>query len=212
MKNWRINIAGSTKQEAQSRKLEAGVHLVSYFLFSRKENNKHRITNNKCKSELKFHTKYKTLFLLPRERFYTGVCPGAAAITTIISFLFSSPRISPNWESEFPTPTIPNAGVGPKEGCQWRNSGSRRATRLAHKGSLPVINQQALHRSFFVPLVKGDEIRFSKSGGKNDQSRFTMTGGPGDKTPGTSGVMETSLKTQMKGFKTERRYVTNSKS
>jgi hypothetical protein len=130
---------------------------------------------------------YKTPSRLPRgEGFYSGDCPGAAAITIILS-LFSSPRVSPNF-----------AGV------------KRLAVlnRLARISNLPVINQQALHRSSFVPLFKGDEIRFSESGGKWDDSRFIGTGGIDDKTlnPRVQEVSTTSPKIRMKGFLKERRY------
>jgi hypothetical protein len=125
-------------------------------------------------------SKYKDAPLLPRGRFYSGDCPGAAAITIILS-LFSSPRVSPNF-----------AGTN----------------RLAQQCNLPVINQQALHRSSFVPLFKGDEIRFSESGGKWDESRFIGTGGIDDKTPNprVQEVSTTSPKIRMKGFLKERRY------
>jgi hypothetical protein len=125
--------------------------------------------------------KYKTPSRLPRgEGFYSGDCPGAAAITIILS-LFSSSRLSPNF-----------AGTN----------------RLAQQCILPVANQQALHRSSFVPLFKGDEIRFSESGGKWDESRFIGTGGIDDKTPNprVQEVSTTSPKIRMKGFKSERRY------
>jgi hypothetical protein len=77
---------------------------------------------------------YEGFSLLPRGSAGSGECPGAAAITTIISFLFSSPRgASSERDAEFPTPHSSDAGV--------RNSGSRRANRLTRKNSLPVINQ-----------------------------------------------------------------------
>ena len=92
--------------------------------------------------------------LLPRGNAGSGDCPGAAAITIIISFLFSSPRGASGWEPEFLTPTSPNAGVG--------NSGSRRAVRPAH--SLPVINQSTFHQGSFVPLTRGTRFALANQG------------------------------------------------
>jgi len=97
--------------------------------------------------------------LLPRGSAGSGATPGAAAITTIISFLFSSPRGAPVWESEFLIPAQKKCGVVPK-GFLRKNSASRSATRLAahsrlaHKGSLPVINQSTFHQGSFVPLYR----------------------------------------------------------
>jgi hypothetical protein len=125
-------------------------------------------------------SKYKANPLLPRGRFYSGDCPGAAAITIIIS-LFSSPRVSPNWVAGFSTPHSILCGV--------ENSASRSACK-----GLPVANQQAYHQGSIVPLVKGDK------------SRFIGTGGPGDKTSENQEVSTTSPKIRMKGFKPERRY------
>jgi hypothetical protein len=100
--------------------------------------------------------------LLPRGSAGSGDCPGAAAITTIISFLFSSPWGASGWESEFPTPTSPNAGVGPEKGSLCENSGSRRAVRPAH--SLPVINQFLLLPSGFIPTEEAGRGSKKKGG------------------------------------------------
>jgi hypothetical protein len=109
---------------------------------------------------------------LPRGGFYSGDCPGAAAITIFIS-IFSSSRLSPNFAGVMRL-AVPN--------------------RLAPLTILPVANQQALHRSSFVPLVKGDK------------SRFIGTGGHEDKIPENQEVSTTSPKIRMKGFLKERRY------
>jgi hypothetical protein len=130
--------------------------------------------------------KYKTPSRLPQEEgFYSGDCPGAAAITIILS-LFSSPRVSPTFAGvkRHALSGFPNGHITCKPLSAY----------LARKSILPVTNQQASHQGSFVPLMEGDE------------SRFIGTGGPGDKTPGTQGVNETPRKTRMKGFKTERRY------
>ncbi|SHJ21343.1 hypothetical protein SAMN05444280_11383 [Tangfeifania diversioriginum] len=85
--------------------------------------------------------------LLPRGSAGSGDCPGAAAITTIISFLFSSLRGASK-----------NAG----------------AKRLARKNSLPVINQSLESCAVGLsPFVKGDESRFTGTGGKGSQSPAT---------------------------------------
>jgi hypothetical protein len=137
---------------------------------------------------------------LPRGGYYPGECPGAAAIT-IINFLFSSPRVSPNGDqdAEFETPhSTPGGGTNFTFKCGMKNSTSRcgienSASRSAFTG-LPVINRQALHRSSFVPLDKGDEIRYGESGGKDDKNLIQQ------------GVNETPRSSRTKGFKSERRY------
>ena len=78
-------------------------------------------------------TKYKADPLLPRGGFYSGDCPGAAAITIFLSF-FSSPWVSPNF------------------------AGAKRlavSNRLARKSILPVINQRTFHLGSFVPEFSG---------------------------------------------------------
>jgi hypothetical protein len=115
--------------------------------------------------------KYKTLSRLPQESgFYSGVCPGAAAIT-IFSILFSSP-----WGT---------LGV---EGAESRAHGAESRARSAEcpserkfiragwktrpgLGSLFVCNSNLL--APLSPFVKGDE------------SRFIGAGGIKNKTPGT---------------------------
>lgn len=125
---------------------------------------------------------------LPRGGFYSGDCPGAAAITITYS-LFSSPWESPNREVEFGTPHS-QCGVTPK-GFLRKNSASRSACK-----GLPVINLQALHRSSFVllcPPYKGDEISRWLSG---------LVAG----SEGVQEVSTTTPKIRMKGFLKERRY------
>jgi hypothetical protein len=158
--------AGSTKSEAKTRNLEHETWNLQPATC-----NLQPVTTN---------SKYKANPFLPQGRFYSGDCPGAAAITIILS-LFSSPRVSPNF-----------AG----------------ANRLARQCILPVANQQASHQGSIVPLFKGDEIRFSESGGKWDESRFIGTGGIDDKTlnPRVQEVSSTSPIIRTKGFKSERRY------
>ena len=166
-----------------------------------KENNKYRITNNEYrirKAEngirnltgndipTKFQKSAPSPPLwggreglsphLPRGGFYSGDCSGAAAIT-ISSILFSSSRLSPNF-----------AGA-----MRYALSGLKPLSAYLPTG-LPVANQQALHRSSFVPLVKGDK------------SRFIGTGGHEDKIPENLEVSTTSPKIRMKGFLKERRY------
>ncbi len=109
-------------------------------------------------------SKYKANPLLPRGRFYSGDCPGAAAITIFYS-LFSSSRVSPNWVAEFSTPHSTQCGVTPEEECLWQNSASRSA-----QPGLPVINQ-TLHQGSFVPLEKGDEIRPLVAGSEGVKER-----------------------------------------
>ena len=98
--------------------------------------------------------KYKAAPLLPRGRFYSGDCPGAAAIT-ILSNLFSSPRVSPTWDAEFETPHWDECGVVPK-GSLCGNSTSRSACK-----GLPVINQV----SFFSSFGGGREEALNQKGG-----------------------------------------------
>jgi hypothetical protein len=127
------------------------------------------------------------LSLLPRGNAGSGECPGAAAITTIISFLFSSPRGASAWELEFshsdpfsgPTPAQKKCGVG--------NSASRRAVRLAH--SLLVINQ----------FQESCAVGMSPSGGQDPEYS-----GSGGQLPICNPLP------MKKRHKSERRYVTNS--
>jgi CRISPR/Cas system-associated protein endoribonuclease Cas2 len=90
---------------------------------------------------------YKQSLHLPRGGFNSGDRPGAAAIT--IYSLFSSPRGTSCF------------------------AGSK---RLAHKRSLPVINQQAFHQGSIVLPDKGDKIRFSESGGPETYPDYRMKG------------------------------------
>ncbi|RIH65629.1 hypothetical protein D1164_08155 [Mariniphaga sediminis] len=90
---------------------------------------------------------YKQSPHLPRGGFNSGDRPGAAAIT--IYSLFSSLR-----------------GTSCFAGFK----------RLAHKRSLPVINQQAFHQGSIVLPDKGDKIRFSESGGLETYPDYQMKG------------------------------------
>ena len=90
---------------------------------------------------------YKQSPHLPRGGFNSGDRPGAAAIT--IYSLFSSPR-----------------GTSCFAGFK----------RLAHKRSLPVINQQAFHQGSIALPDKGDKIRFSESGGLETYPDYRMKG------------------------------------
>jgi hypothetical protein len=157
--------SGSWKTEDWRPKFEAGrfsgtpvphfLFLISYFLFLRngKINVKYPIINNqystmnqqplaRSQKLTASGKKYKTPSRLPQEEgFYSGDCPGAAAIT-ILTSLFSSPRVSLNF-----------AGVR-----RHALSGSKPLSAY-QPTALPVKNQQALHQGSFVPLEKGDEIR-----------------------------------------------------
>jgi hypothetical protein len=80
---------------------------------------------------------FEGLSLLPRGSAGIGAIPGAAAITTIISFFYSSPRDA------------------------LKIAETRHLARF-----LPVINQSTFHQGSFVPLSRGTRFALSNQGVK----------------------------------------------